>query len=84
VALPLPGLAALAGWLYVYASATVTALVWSTGWLAAGAAAFLGWARYHHSWPFGGKEIHEEFLRAQRGHPERAVSPDTGGEASWA
>ena len=33
---PLPSLAALAGWLYVYASATVTALVWSTVWLAAG------------------------------------------------
>jgi len=25
----------LAGWLYVYASATGTALIWSTGWLAA-------------------------------------------------
>ncbi|HTZ25014.1 MAG TPA: hypothetical protein VMC83_13575 [Streptosporangiaceae bacterium] len=32
---PVPSLAALAGWLYVYASATVTALVWSTAWRAA-------------------------------------------------
>lgn len=36
---PLPSLAALAGWLYVYASATLTALVWSTAWLAAGGTA---------------------------------------------
>jgi amino acid transporter len=40
---PLPSLAALAGWLYVYASATATALVWSTVWLAAGVVAYLGW-----------------------------------------
>jgi fructoselysine transporter len=74
-------LAALAGWLYVYA--TVTALVWSAVWLAAGAVAYLGWARYHRSWPFGTKEIHEEFLEAQRSHPDRAPSPGTGG-ARWA
>lgn len=74
----------IAGWLYVYASATVTALVWSTVWLAAGAVAYLGWARYRHNWPFGEKGIHEEFLQAQRGHPERVASPDAGGEASWA
>jgi hypothetical protein len=42
----LSALATLAGWLYVYASATVTAPVWSTVWLAAGAVAYLGWARY--------------------------------------
>ncbi len=80
---PLPSLAALAGWLYVYASATVTALVWSTVWLAAGAVAYLGWARCRRSWPFGTKEIHEEFLEAQRRHPDRAPSPGTGG-ARWA
>jgi amino acid transporter len=59
---PLPSLVALAGWLYVYASATVTALVWSAIWLAAGVVAYLGWARYHRTWPFGPKEIQEEFL----------------------
>jgi amino acid transporter len=63
---PLPSLAALAGWLYVYASATLTALVWSTAWLAAGVVAYLAWARYHHTWPFGQKEIHEAFLHAER------------------
>ncbi len=62
---PLPSLAALAGWLYVYASATSSAIVLSTVWLAAGVIAFLGWARYHHQWPFGPKEIREVYLAAQ-------------------
>jgi len=66
---PLPSLAALAGWLYVYASATGTALIWSTVWLAAGVVAYLGWARYHHHWPFGPKQIREVFQEEQREHP---------------
>ena len=70
---PLPSLAALAGWLYVYASATATALVWSTVWLAAGVIAFLGWARYHHTWPFGRKEIREAFLETQQEPPGQAA-----------
>jgi len=49
----------LAGWLYVYASATGTALIWSTVWLAAGVVGYPGWARYHHHWPFGPKQIRE-------------------------
>jgi amino acid transporter len=68
---PVPSLAALAGWLYVYASATVTALVWSTAWLAAGVVAYLGWARYHRSWPFGPIQVREAFLQAQREHPDQ-------------
>ncbi len=71
---PLPSLAALAGWLYVYASATVTALIWSTVWLAAGVIAYLGWARYNHNWPFGPKEIREVFLDEQRAHPEQVAA----------
>ena len=66
---PLPSLAALAGWLYVYASATGTALIWSTVWLTAGVVAYFGWARYHHHWPFGPKQIREVFLEEQREHP---------------
>jgi amino acid transporter len=68
---PLPSLAALAGWLYVYASATVTALIWSTVWLAAGVLAYLAWARYHHDWPFGPRQIREAFLAAQRANPDQ-------------
>ncbi len=78
---PLPSLAALAGWLYVYASATVTALIWSTVWLAAGVVAYLGWARYNHNWPFGPKEIREVFLAEQRAHPDQ-VAVERG--AQWA
>ena len=59
---PLPSLAALAGWLYVYASATSNAIVLSVVWVAAGVVAFLGWARYHRQWPFGPKVIQESFL----------------------
>jgi hypothetical protein len=67
---------ALAGWLYVYASATVTALVWSTVWLAAGFVAYLGWARYHRSWPFGPIQVREAFLEAQREHPAQDAALD--------
>ena len=69
----MPSLAALAGWLNVYASASATALVWSTVWLAAGVIAFLGWARYHHTWPFGQKEIRRAFLETQQEHPGQAA-----------
>jgi amino acid transporter len=78
---PVPSVAALAGWLYVYASATATALIWSTVWIAAGIAAYLGWARYHQHWPFGPKQIREVFLETQREHPQQAVA-DHG--AQWA
>jgi amino acid transporter len=71
---PVPSLAALAGWLYVYASATLTALAWSAIWLAAGAAAYLGWARYHRTWPFGPKEINETFLQAEQEDPGSTAS----------
>jgi amino acid transporter len=77
----LPSLAALAGWLYVYASATVTALIWSTVWLAAGVVAYLAWARYNHHWPFGPKQIREAFLEEQRAHPDQ-VAVERG--AQWA
>ncbi len=70
---PVPSLAALAGWLYVYASATVTALIWSTVWLAAGVVAYLAWARYNQDWPFGPKEVREAFLDAQQAHPDQAT-----------
>jgi hypothetical protein len=75
---PLPSLAALAGWLYVYASATLTAIVWSTIWLVAGVVAYLGWARYHRTWPLGPKEINEEFLAAEQERPGLAGPPGAG------
>jgi amino acid transporter len=62
---PLPSLAALAGWLYVYASASASAIALSVVWLAAGVVAYLGWARYHRTWPFGPKQIREAWLEPQ-------------------
>lgn len=73
---PLPSLGALAGWLYVYASATVSALIWSSAWLVAGVIAYLCWARYHHHWPFGQKQVREAFLQAQQEHPDGAAWPN--------
>jgi len=40
---------------------------------AAGVVAYLGWARYHHHWPFGPKQIREVSLEEQREHPGQAA-----------
>jgi amino acid transporter len=50
---PIPCIVAMAGWLYVYASATTLSLILSAIWIAAGLIAFLVWARVNRSWPFG-------------------------------
>jgi hypothetical protein len=56
-------------------------------WTALGLAAFLIWARIEHTWPFGPKIIHEEFLEEQgasalpadhRKAARTAVSPNPG------
>jgi len=63
---PLPSLAALAGWIYVYASAGRVAIEWSVVWVVAGVLAYLGWARVTSAWPFGPKQIREAYLALQR------------------
>ena len=68
---PLPSIVAAAGWLTVYlwadkANPGVHPIEWSLAWLALGIVAFLIWARREHSWPFGPKEIREQFLEEQR------------------
>jgi amino acid transporter len=65
---PLPSLAALAGWIYVYYSAGLKSIVLSCIWLAAGVIAFLIWARVAKVWPFGDKQIWEAY-REQAGLP---------------
>ncbi|KOG91565.1 hypothetical protein ADK38_02475 [Streptomyces varsoviensis] len=35
---------------------------WSLAWVAAGCVAFLLWSRYEKVWPFGPREISEEYL----------------------
>jgi hypothetical protein len=64
---PLPSLIALAGWLIIYAKSGNWTILISLAWLALGIAAFLVWAFCERTWPFGKKEIREEFLEAQRG-----------------
>jgi amino acid transporter len=70
---PVPSLLALAGWTYVYVSAGRTPIIFSIVILAAGIAAFMIWARVERQWPFGPKDIREEFLEEEaRGAPRRA------------
>ena len=76
---PLPSIVAAAGWLTVYlwadkANPGVHPIEWSLAWLALGIVAFLIWARREHSWPFGPKEIREQFLEEQ----ENAVPEPVG------
>jgi amino acid transporter len=63
---PLPSLVALAGWAYVYASATGVSLIGSVVWIGAGVIAYVIWARLNRAWPFAPPEIREEYLDEQR------------------
>ena len=67
---PLPSIVAGAGWVTIYlwadkANPGVHPIEWSLAWLALGCVAFLIWARREHSWPFGPKEIREQFIEEQ-------------------
>ncbi len=67
---PVPSILAFIGWsfIYVYANANspgMHPIEWSLVWLAAGIIAYLVWAKIHHLWPFGPKQIEEEYLAAQ-------------------
>ncbi|MGW2782414.1 APC family permease [Streptomyces populi] len=66
---PLPSLLALAGWLTIYGYADKNSpgrhpIEWSLAWLALGLVAFAVWARLEKVWPFGPKEVREEYLAA--------------------
>ena len=61
---PIPSILALGGWVFVYVSSGVKPILLSLAWVAAGVVAFLIWARTEKTWPFGPKEIREEFLAA--------------------
>ncbi|KAB1981222.1 APC family permease [Streptomyces triticiradicis] len=66
---PLPSLLALAGWLTIYGYADKNSpgrhpIEWSLAWLALGLVAFAVWARLEKVWPFGPKEVSEEYLAA--------------------
>jgi fructoselysine transporter len=64
---PLPSVLAFAGWFYIYVCADHNApgrhpIEWSLAWLLLGCLAFLLWARKEHIWPFGEKQIQEQYL----------------------
>jgi amino acid transporter len=66
---PVPSFLALAGWLTIYGYADRNSpgrhpIEWSLAWLALGLVAFAVWARLEKVWPFGPKEITEEYLTA--------------------
>jgi amino acid transporter len=71
---PLPSVVAGIGWLVIYgyadkANPGVHPIEWSLVWVALGAVAYLIWSRVEKTWPFGPKEIREEYLAAQRADP---------------
>ncbi|TAL72066.1 MAG: APC family permease [Rhodanobacter sp.] len=62
---PLPCVVALAGWVYVYASASRLSLILSGTWIVAGLVVFALWARHNRSWPFAPVEIREAYLQKE-------------------
>ena len=62
---PVPSILALAGWVYIFQASGWAAIRIAIGWTVLGIIAFLIWARREHVWPFGPKEVREEFLDAQ-------------------
>jgi len=69
---PVPSLLALAGWVYIFQASGWPAIRIMLIWTAAGIVAFLIWARSGHSWPFGAKEVNEEFAAADASAPAAA------------
>jgi amino acid transporter len=59
---PVPSILALAGWIYIFQASGWAAIRIAIGWTVLGVIAFGIWARTEHVWPFGPKEIREEFL----------------------
>ena len=62
---PVPSILALAGWIYIFQASGWAAIRVAIGWTVLGIIAFGIWARAEHVWPFGPKEIKEEFLEPE-------------------
>jgi amino acid transporter len=62
---PVPSILALAGWIYIFQASGWSAIRLAIAWTILGVIAFLIWARFEHVWPFGPKEVQEEFLERQ-------------------
>ncbi len=72
---PVPGLVAFVGWCVIYGYADRNSpgrhpIEWSLAWLVLGCVAFLVWAALERVWPFGAKEIGEDFLAAGKAQAE--------------
>jgi amino acid transporter len=76
---PVPSLAALAGWIYVYASAGRLPIELSVAWVAAGIVAYVVWARIRGAWPFGPRQVNEAYLALQRRSPAGDVAREPHG-----
>jgi amino acid transporter len=59
---PVPAIIALVGWVFLYYSTDPLSQILSVSWVVVGVIAFLIFARAEHVWPFGPKEIKEEFV----------------------
>jgi amino acid transporter len=62
---PVPSILAAGGFIYVFLASGWSAIRVMLAWTVLGVIAFLIWARIEHVWPFGPKNIREEFLDAQ-------------------
>jgi fructoselysine transporter len=72
---PVPSIIAALGWVVVYGYADKNApglhpIELSLAWVAVGVAAFALWARSKGQWPFGPKQIDEQYLNADPAHLE--------------
>jgi amino acid transporter len=72
---PIPGVIALVGWCYMYYASGWKIIGFSLAYLALGVIAFLIWAGIEKTWPFGPKEIREEFLDPEETTPRRGFEP---------
>ncbi|MFD8749578.1 APC family permease [Kitasatospora sp. NPDC059577] len=76
---PLPSIVAAIGWLVIYgyadkANEGVHPIEWSLAWVALGGLAYLVWSKAEGAWPFGPKEIREEYLEAQQAREADALA----------
>jgi amino acid transporter len=76
---PLPLIVAGIGWAAIYgyadkANPGVHPIEWSLGWVALGIISYLIWSKVEKTWPFGPKQIREEYLEDAAAEPAAAAS----------
>ncbi|HET7162130.1 MAG TPA: APC family permease [Rhodanobacteraceae bacterium] len=59
---PVPCIVAMAGWIYVYVSASTLSLILSGAWIIVGLVVFVVWAKINRAWPFAPVKIREAYL----------------------